>query len=156
MYIVKLSVKPYLVKYLHKVWGTNPIVLNQGIPVHREISKSLQAFATTANYKKKHYELPHAIEISLSENMVKSKRFFINAQAERRINAMLTNMMYQEFCAYMNGIGKGEKAIGRIADFMKCYDMGEDEIKMETLKKCYQRYCRKFDIEKWAEQIAQF
>ena len=151
MSVVRIPLKSFLHKYLSKSWGTAPLALQKNDKLHREIFRAIQVFAPENLSKNEHQ---HFLAIELTDFLLAKKRIYVSQAAANRLNKLFIGMMYAEFYAYMNAASE-QKLIEKIYAFMDMYDINEDEVKADTLKRSYHRYRQQFISDKNAAKLSE-
>lgn len=143
---IKIPVQYYLKKYLSKKVEVTPFQLsNKGCHISALI---LEPLAKDFYPKREPLDPKYNdfIEFEMNSSIVNEKRFQIDAKIVYRINKLLRDKFNDEFFHWVNQIRESTKKTGEeieingaIHQFMEYYDLHEDDIQFETLKKIYWR-----------------
>jgi hypothetical protein len=149
---IAIAVKPRVKKYLMRLYGTDKIRFKKSYdPIHFQFLSLLDRPSITfrnPNYKK--LDSKEKVEFLISEDMKERSGCVVSEENVLHFNFFIDYLIKKEFFLYVDSFiirntKDGERVRIKIAidRFMEEYELTEDDIKFETLKKAYYRYKRK-------------
>lgn len=144
---IKVPIKHFLKKYLSKKVDVSPFQLtNKGCHISAILLEPVEK-----GFYPKRETIPDGmddyIEMELNTSIIKEGRFHLDSQIVVRMNSLLRDKFDDEFFHWVNSSreswdldGKAPEINECIESFMNYYDLSEDDIAFETLKKSYYRY----------------
>lgn len=149
---ISIAVKPRVKKYLMRLYGTDKIRFKQSYdPIHFHFLSLLDRPSVSfrnPNYKK--LDSKEKIEFLISEDMKERTGCVIPEENVLHFNFFVDYLIKKEFFLYVDAFlmrntkdGERVKIKNAIDRFLEEYELDEDDIKFETLKKAYYRYKRK-------------
>lgn len=137
---VKIPVKKYVLKYLIKRYGTLHTVSKTSLIG----SLVLVALENKVEKPDKHIPAKHQYSVSLPEFYFNTKGHTIPRNKLQYLGNCLEVLFKEDMRAYLElQVRKGLKAQPELKLFLQAYDITEDDIKLESLYKNWQRYCEK-------------
>jgi hypothetical protein len=149
---MRIPIKTYLFKYLSAQLGTDKFVLKQ-IPAagantnellwQKRLSELIFPLVTTDHpYKPDELKLKNYTIISMhpTDWLVNNKRLFISERGVRIINSELYNWFMEDLCECLDeAISNRQRIDLRIIQFMDRFNINEDDIRLDSLKRNYHR-----------------
>lgn len=144
---VSIPIQFYLKKYLSKKVDVSPFHLtNKGCHISALLLEPIEKgfYPTKQPVPAKYNDF---LEFSMNTSIIKEGRFHIDSKIVYRINKILEDKFDDEFFHWCENVrqsfisnGKAIEINEAIETFMAYYDLSEDDIQFETLKKAYYRY----------------
>lgn len=149
--LMTIPIHFYIKKYLSKTHEVDPFELSlNGCHVSAIILEPIDKGYMSQNDRIKLKETyDDVLTFRMNTTLIKQRtRFFIDANSIRRINKMLENKFNHEFFSFVDNLvdhyhKAGINSVYKedcIRQFIEFYDLQEDYIQFETLKKRYYRY----------------
>lgn len=136
--IYSIPIPRFLSLYLVQAFGQGPYTSQSFEPLLWK--KIAQAFQQYPVKKIRSLQDKYFLEITLSDSLKGQKRFHIRAEREKQIVRLFTDMMYEEFFLYMDSQQAERKIVDALVEWCARYDISEDDLAQETLKKRYYRH----------------
>jgi hypothetical protein len=148
---IAIPVKPYVMKYLIHKYSSDTITFKRNDHIHSTFLSLLQRPSKEYAHKKyKKVEGPN-VKFVISMSLKRNVGCVLPEENIRHFNFFIDYLIKHEFFDFVDSkIEEGVRTKNAIDAFMDKYDLGEDDIKFETLKKSYYRY----EIEKNQKNVS--
>ena len=158
--VIKIPIRVHLLKYLRGKVGADKLDIkhiNQMelfadqsdiIFIQRELSKNIYPFInTTHNWKPEHLGVKYKfgmVALNLKDYLINSKKLFISYDGVKKLNESLYDLMMNELMGLLDeSIVNKTRHDEAIINFMNKYEIDEDDIRFDSLKrKCYRERAR--------------
>lgn len=153
--VVRIPIKMHLLKYLRNKVGADKLEIkhyNQTemfaeesdvIYIQRELSKTIYPFLNTKiHWHQKQLDKQGnfgVVALNLKDYLVNSKRLCISIEGVKKFNSCIDSIMLKELITITDkAIAENQRQDNAIIDFMTRYQIDEDDIRFDSLKKrCY-------------------
>ncbi|SFC71050.1 hypothetical protein SAMN05421780_108181 [Flexibacter flexilis DSM 6793] len=133
-----IPIPRYLAHYLAQAFGQGPYSSQHFEP--KLWNRIAQAFQQYPVRKIRSLADQHFLAITLSESLIKQRRFHVRPEREKQIARLFTNMMYEELYLFMDSQRPNRKIVEALTEWCAHYDISEDDLAQDTLKKRYYRH----------------
>lgn len=138
MIIIEIPVEPHVRKYLVTLYGEEYKASKKSL-LGFEVLKSL-----TKKYEKPELSIPHhyKYKVLVPEFYFKKNGHTVPRNNLQHLGISMGVLFDMAMCQFLDmRLSKGGKALPELKEFLKFHNIGEDDVKVETLYKVYQRHC---------------
>jgi hypothetical protein len=141
---ISFPVDPHVKKYLMRQYGTETIPFRRNDPIHSFFLSLLERPSTV--FKHSQYKKPsgNKVKFVISRSIKEKVGCVLPDENIIHLNFFIDHLIKSEFYSFVDSkIEEGMRTKNAIEAFCEKYEMGEEDIKFETLKKAYYRYEQK-------------
>jgi hypothetical protein len=142
MYIsVKIPVQHFLKKFVARKMEVSPFQIQNKCHISALFLEPMKKdyMPTREELKAKFNDW---IECQMNTSIIKEKKFQIDKDVVLRIDSLLKELFFDEMVHFVSSLTESQAVLiqDAIFQFMNYYDLIDDDIQFETLKKHYYRY----------------
>ena len=136
---VAIPVEPHVLKFLVKKYGLCPEVSKNnllGVEVLRALTKK---------YEKPESFIPNTFRytVQVGEFYFNTKGHTISRNNRQHLGIVLGKLFDEAMCDHLDmAVSRNRKAMTELKYYLKFYGITEEDAKLESLYKVYQRHCR--------------
>lgn len=136
MTTLKIPVKTHVKKYLVKQYGAE-FKANKKTFFGTFIIELLDRETERVNYFKE-----EVYTVTVDRNYTKKTKIALDGNKLRSVGNALEVLFIEDFYKYVDGqlVSPNASAYQAVKNFLKIYDISEDDLKLETMYRKYQRY----------------
>ncbi|WP_417365532.1 hypothetical protein [Flavobacterium beibuense] len=136
---VSIPVEPHVLKYLNQRYGAAHTVSLRSF-IGKEVIEALQK-----NYEKPDMKLDRVnlYTLFIPEFYFKKRGHSVARNTRQHLGISMGILFDENMCSYLDiQVSKGKKALPELKAFLRFHNITEDDVKVETLYKVYQRHCK--------------
>ncbi|MDV6167907.1 hypothetical protein R1T16_05685 [Flavobacterium sp. DG1-102-2] len=140
---ISIPVEPHVKKYLMKKYGSTYTASKTSF-LGLEVLQAL-----SGEYEKPYVpseqaaELKHSYKVFIPERYFNSNGHTVSINNLQHLGEVVTKNFMETMCQYLDMmVDQGKLAMPELRTFLHYYHISEEDVKLESLYKTYQRHCK--------------